>query len=248
MFSACFCPRDHPRACGEHLRKSKNLTQREGSSPRLRGTLLVACSTHFRSGIIPALAGNTHRRSLLAHGSGDHPRACGEHASLEDGMVKTVGSSPRLRGTRGCARHRVWRGGIIPALAGNTPRQRDRTGTRWDHPRACGEHLETMGPPTLDEGSSPRLRGTLAPHTCRIRRSGIIPALAGNTVHFDSSFSALRDHPRACGEHDTLKTYDSDQPGSSPRLRGTRYEIPIIPTYQNEEKTVFLHFFSSWSQ
>ena len=160
MFSACFCPRDHPRACGEHLRKSKNLTQREGSSPRLRGTLLVACSTHFRSGIIPALAGNTHRRSLLAHGSGDHPRACGEHASLEDGMVKTVGSSPRLRGTRGCARHRVWRGGIIPALAGNTPRQRDRTGTRWDHPRACGEHLSGVWFTPLMMGSSPRLRGT----------------------------------------------------------------------------------------
>ena len=163
-------------------------------------------------------------------------------------MVKTVGSSPRLRGTRGCARHRVWRGGIIPALAGNTPRQRDRTGTRWDHPRACGEHWAELDALGLTWGSSPRLRGTRVVAFARGHLDGIIPALAGNTNPPHSNACAERDHPRACGEHLSGVWFTPLMMGSSPRLRGTRYEIPIIPTYQNEEKTVFLHFFSSWSQ
>ena len=201
MFSACFCPRDHPRACGEHLRKSKNLTQREGSSPRLRGTLLVACSTHFRSGIIPALAGNTHRRSLLAHGSGDHPRACGEHIATVAVVGTAWGSSPRLRGTPGAVRPACIRRGIIPALAGNTVDGVLRLGTAGDHPRACGEHCDRQRVAARDAGSSPRLRGTRASHEHQRFRRGIIPALAGNTGQNMIDDDREGDHPRACGEH-----------------------------------------------
>ena len=51
--------KDHPRACGEHLRMVGLLGGGEGSSPRLRGTLFDVCYFLAYFGIIPALAGNT---------------------------------------------------------------------------------------------------------------------------------------------------------------------------------------------
>ena len=50
-----------------------------GSSPRLRGTLHVQAEQFRVRGIIPALAGNTARRSTPRPAGRDHPRACGEH-------------------------------------------------------------------------------------------------------------------------------------------------------------------------
>ena len=78
-----------------------------------------------------------------------------------------------------------------------------------------------------DQGSSPRLRGTLrrgGPNPCVW---GIIPALAGNTVCNCLSVINARDHPRACGEHFLSNEVNSFSEGSSPRLRGTRGEVGV---------------------
>ena len=179
------------------------------------------------------------------------------------------GSSPRLRGTHAGAELHQRLPGIIPALAGNTLGFSKIMHTRRDHPRACGEHSNSPFPPHPHRGSSPRLRGTRAVGRMRYGRGGIIPALAGNTELKYVLMADAGDHPRACGEHGGAAHAAGDRLGSSPRLRGTHqrvvrvddtdriipalagnthYEIPIIPTYQKEEKTVFLHFFSSWSQ
>ncbi len=158
------------------------------------------------------------------------------------------GSSPRLRGTPVRCHSVQLQQGIIPALAGNTRASCTALPWNWDHPRACGEHTGFTFKQNNIVGSSPRLRGT---HICAdgaCEGHGIIPALAGNTSNARWNASRPWDHPRACGEHLEVKPLHDGWQGSSPRLRGTRYEIPIIPTYQNEEKTVFLHFFSSWSQ
>ena len=50
---------------------------------------------------------------------------------------------------------------------------------------------------------------------------GIIPALAGNTRRCCAVGPMPRDHPRACGEHETNGFDGLDKAGSSPRLRGT---------------------------
>ena len=71
--------RDHPRACGEHAVPHALLTLSEGSSPRLRGTPILARRWPCGLGIIPALAGNTKERFTLRFKERDHPRACGEH-------------------------------------------------------------------------------------------------------------------------------------------------------------------------
>ena len=73
-------------------------------------------------------------------------------------------------------------------------------------------------------GSSPRMRGTLAYRRGVIEDIGIIPAHAGNTLLSHSVSFALRDHPRACGEHFINTTGEVDKTGSSPRMRGT---LPI---------------------
>ena len=52
-------PRDHPRACGEHQYDIPYCKTVQGSSPRMRGTLIVDPRQRSLLGIIPAHAGNT---------------------------------------------------------------------------------------------------------------------------------------------------------------------------------------------
>ena len=213
--------RDHPRACGEHVMGAAAGLHKVGSSPRLRGTHTTHEMNESVRGIIPALAGNT-RYCLPPYAVwGDHPRACGEHSSPTM-IIRTVsGSSPRLRGTL-IELIVIWHVfGIIPALAGNTYGNIMRTFCIWDHPRACGEHLFLMRFSALYLGSSPRLRGTQTMPEKNNAENGIIPALAGNTSLKSIQCSSYRDHPRACGEHNSQVFQPITCPGSSPRLRGT---------------------------
>ena len=152
-----------------------------GSSPRLRGTLADLPHAVTDRGIIPALAGNTETAGPFSNTFGDHPRACGEHVDIVSQGDSNMGSSPRLRGTPARRPTMRARPGIIPALAGNTIVSVARGNRTRDHPRACGEHARHWQQPPLDEGSSPRLRGTLHQIVFQRRRRGIIPALAGNT-------------------------------------------------------------------
>ena len=50
---------DHPRTCGEHFFSSACNRIRGGSSPHMRGTLVVGGRVGYAEGIIPAHAGNT---------------------------------------------------------------------------------------------------------------------------------------------------------------------------------------------
>ena len=238
----CWPARDHPRACGEHFKFDVDADMRWGSSPRLRGTLPHGLAYLANLGIIPALAGNTWPRPANLLTCGDHPRACGEHMHHVSGLELPEGSSPRLRGTLGRGDRQGHQGGIIPALAGNTPAMgvllsvrgiipalagntiRPCVGVRRgrDHPRACGEHHFAANSIGWMPGSSPRLRGTRDQRVLVNGRVGIIPALAGNTCVVAACRPIRRDHPRACGEHFHTLLATLRTPGSSPRLRGTR--------------------------
>ena len=74
----------------------------------------------MKTGIIPAYAGNTFSMSMSAVSDGDHPRVCGEHLWPSIRCKALMGSSPRMRGTRGHGWRRSVCLGIIPAYAGNT--------------------------------------------------------------------------------------------------------------------------------
>jgi len=68
-----------------------------------------------------------------------HPRVCGERAKAQVAPVATLGSSPRVRGTRGDDLDLAVETRFIPACAGNA------TSRRWSptwpavHPSVCGE-------------------------------------------------------------------------------------------------------------
>ena len=69
---------DHPRMCGEHVRRQS-----------VRQLL---------TGIIPACAGSTQTHRLHDQPRRDHPRMCGEHGASCYQRLFTAGSSPHVRG------------------------------------------------------------------------------------------------------------------------------------------------------
>ena len=251
-----------------HCPGSSSRTCAAGSSPRMRGTRIRQYPRMLSPRIIPAHAGNSWNRSPIptiariipAHAGNssatvpsricppDHPRACGELAIDDAWLLEPFGSSPRMRGTprhRGDAIRCIR---IIPAHAGNSACSGGSLAYGLpDHPRACGELLNssrTHRPqlriipahagnsgrqttaPSQASGSSPRMRGTLRIWFCSWASTRIIPAHAGNSQmgsdHHAGNLRNCPDHPRACGE---LVVEDSvhsrKRVGSSPRMRGT---------------------------
>ena len=187
--------------CGEHPAWSKSQTARPGSSPHVRGTLLMLIRVPRLSGIIPACAGNTRVAGCKTPVFRDHPRMCGEHPAWSKSQTARPGSSPHVRGTPCCRSVRSGGAGIIPACAGNTSCCSSASREVRDHPRMCGEH-DLIRVHVVDGlGSSPHVRGTLLANGASVCAFGIIPACAGNTWVSLATPTCPRDHPRMCGEH-----------------------------------------------
>ena len=181
--------------------------------------------------------------SKTTSSSSVHPRACGEHLTV-DLIAKTgggssprmrgtqpplglteqeAGSSPRMRGTHPCPAVKPGAPRFIPAHAGNTIKRPSPSAAPAVHPRACGEHASGSLRKKLMRGSSPRMRGTRCPGRGFHRCCRFIPAHAGNTKTGLTIRTAVPVHPRACGEHGLLENRRGQKLGSSPRMRGTRF-------------------------
>ena len=118
-------------------------------------------------------------------------------------MDFSMGSSPRVRGSRAVPAGRHEPGGIIPAGAGLTMQDRRRRASRGDHPRGCGAHDGLPALSYTSVGSSPRVRGSQRTWEAPETLSGIIPAGAGLTL--------------------SMTQYCSTHSGSSPRVRGSPF-------------------------
>ena len=154
----------------------------------------------------------------------DHPRACGANWKRPWRNYPKPGSSPRMRGKLlfcHCVSSLLR---IIPAHAGQTrtipapPRQ------KADHPRACGANCANESALSAVVGSSPRMRGK--PCLCceEPAYTRIIPAHAGQTPSPETCGRPRTDHPRACGANYTADRTPCKRCGSSPRMRGKRFE------------------------
>ena len=191
-----------------------------GSSPRRRGTPVLAERDAEPDRFIPAQAGNTPHPPRASHRRAVHPRAGGEHFPHVLRESIHTGSSPRRRGTPARhARHREPHR-FIPAQAGNTSSRAATAPRTAVHPRAGGEHPITDYQAVEDYGSSPRRRGTLL---VRLRRGHVdrfIPAQAGNTPARRASDARVSVHPRAGGEHFWYGCAGGTSIGSSPRRAG----------------------------
>ena len=101
-----------------------------------------------------------------------------------------------------------------------------------DHPRSRGEYNLLPKVPIPEGGSSPLSRGIR--HVCprRGRASGIIPALAGNTVASSSKPRRNPDHPRSRGEYGLRCAGRHRGRGSSPLSRGIHAPSTGLEVFQ----------------
>ena len=153
----------------------------DGSSPRMRGTLVNAEAIGRSRRFIPAHAGNTNAANFSLQISAVHPRACGEHSPALYAEMMYRGSSPRMRGTPRSTSSSSRLERFIPAHAGNTAGEDGVVPYVAVHPRACGEHRILFPRPAQHSGSSPRMRGTLFDGADCEQWQRFIPAHAGNT-------------------------------------------------------------------
>ena len=150
----------HPHVCGEHLPSPSASLDDWGSSPRMRGTRCTTFWDLAGVGLIPTYAGNTHCGIGAESVMWAHPHVCGEHSSILRSTGPSVGSSPRMRGTRPHGRRHTVPDGLIPTYAGNTPVRTARLRFTRAHPHVCGEHSYGVPHRLQVLGSSPRMRGT----------------------------------------------------------------------------------------
>ena len=215
---------DHPRACGELRMVGSTDEVATGSSPRMRGTLVVVDRDVSSYRIIPAHAGNSYDVGRSVGLLTDHPRACGELFQCFGVSELISGSSPRMRGTLTTNPYPRYACRIIPAHAGNSGSNVHNNWMNSDHPRACGELISTPTAVRPISGSSPRMRGTPEQPEEPPKCTRIIPAHAGNSEGSAGRTKTPTDHPRACGELSIAKRRTSGFDGSSPRMRGTLRE------------------------
>ena len=152
----------HPRSRGEHASRVLASACSRGSSPLARGTSLHALNGDVLTRLIPARAGNICRCRLYGRVVSAHPRSRGEHASMQWIVRACPGSSPLARGTWTFAHGSIPSLRLIPARAGNMPRQRHCPGLEAAHPRSRGEHRYGLVGTDTNAGSSPLARGTSA--------------------------------------------------------------------------------------
>ena len=109
---------DHPRTCGEKLPASPGAPLPAGSPPHMRGKAPVTSSMAAERGITPAHAGKRYAVRSAFVLPWDHPRTCGEKASIRGSVFPLAGSPPHMRGK--VLDHPVpdLRHGITPAHAG----------------------------------------------------------------------------------------------------------------------------------
>ncbi len=215
----------HPRACGERGASTARRARRSGSSPRVRGTASLDGELQALDRFIPARAGNGGLAGLVDRRLPVHPRACGERRYVTNRRFAAHGSSPRVRGTDPDPHAQPGHRRFIPARAGNGSANSPCSPRKAVHPRACGERgsrlyfFFTLG------GSSPRVRGTAPRRKAPRAPHRFIPARAGNGSSCKPSGSRTSVHPRACGERHTEVRRSSVGSGSSPRVRGTVWDV-----------------------
>jgi len=132
----------HPRACGERYAGKTTDAGHSGSSPRVRGTLLLFILELRSLRFIPARAGNAISDLAPIDLLMVHPRACGERGNMGKLHHAIRGSSPRVRGTHGRRVASRQDCGFIPARAGNAHSRPVLPARNTVHPRACGERVD----------------------------------------------------------------------------------------------------------
>ena len=150
-----------------------------------------------------------------------YPRVYGERSTEITFTPIKSGLSPRIRGTAERQGASIVGIRFIPAYTGNGFRKRVGY-TRWPvYPRVYGERVCLLVAVQLNDGLSPRIRGTgrfrqPPPQTARF-----IPAYTGNGGSCSGLDGCPAVYPRVYGERQKPRARPCRKNGLSPRIRGT---------------------------
>ena len=171
-------------------------------------------------GITPAYAGKRAPDTSSRLEGQDHPRVCGEKLWRRWRRTWQRGSPPRMRGKAFSVSQAHNDGGITPAYAGKSHAGVCGDLVEEDHPRVCGEKPCAQCAKTDKAGSPPRMRGKVQKLSTLRSCKRITPAYAGKRSWRRKPPVSGRDHPRVCGEKQSLERISENMPGSPPRMRG----------------------------
>ena len=173
----------HPRVCGGSLGGRRRFgvagEPRAGTSPRVRGKLDAFIAAPADLGYIPACAGEASRSDRRHPHLQVHPRVCGGSQLPFDLDRAKKGTSPRVRGKLCGSPVNLLKMGYIPACAGEAGLGLATGGLLQVHPRVCGGSHGLGRDREMAQGTSPRVRGKLRRTRARWKRTGYIPACAG---------------------------------------------------------------------
>ena len=210
---------DHPCMCGEKTSFRWVTSAIIGSPPRMRGKGCWQKKSPTGLGITPAYAGKRACLSVLGILPADHPRTCGEKLGFPISRPTELGSPPHVRGKGFVERTYQNKIRITPACAGKRQRQPSTSCDRQDHPRTCGEKAPFRYSITCASGSPPRMRGKDVIKAADGSTIGITPAYAGKSGSGCDLQTHRWDHPRMCGEKDSIIIHHRKEQGSPPRMR-----------------------------
>ena len=109
----------------------------------------------------------------------------------------------------------------IPACAGKPASSRMSASISRVHPRVCGEAPDPGAAADAFPGPSPRVRGSRYHVVSLLMTGRSIPACAGKPGGGGNSTIPPGVHPRVCGEAIRKRWPGADEPGPSPRVRGS---------------------------
>ena len=153
------CVKVYPRVCGGTASTWEGLNGFQGLSPRVRGNPATGGATYWRTGSIPACAGEPPCPVSRRPCRWVYPRVCGGTSPRVCDMHPARGLSPRVRGNRidmGRA-ERLPRS--IPACAGEPQVRRIDNRFLEVYPRVCGGTAMPCSSLMPSPGLSPRVRG-----------------------------------------------------------------------------------------
>ena len=155
----------------------------------------------------------------------------------------SIGTAPRVRGTRHLPAASARPRSVQPRVCGEhpkasasyppdmttAPRVRGTPSGRWYphaspsvQPRVCGEHVHAILMLTALFGTAPRVRGTRSSRGAHGPVPRYSPACAGNTLEVIRLDTVFPVQPRVCGEHAFKPLARLERIGTAPRVRGTR--------------------------
>ena len=178
---------------------------------------------------IPASAGEpgvdnpSHRNEKV------YPRECGGTGEITVGWPGVPGLSPRVRGNHALHPRPYHRCGSIPASAGEPTAPGGRGTEKGVYPRECGGTHDCTSDAQQNIGLSPRVRGNRDDFYYSHGSPGSIPASAGEPQPHHCPPPLRQVYPRECGGTVEAVRESMHQAGLSPRVRGNRGHVGLLP-------------------